>query len=127
MYVVGPAASDGPLFVVVSVTVPDWPGVIVGEEVVSTTSALRGPAVSVVGDTELFVALGSAVAPETEVDPPLTVPGAAEAARSTGSVTVVLALEAIGPAIVQVIGPDAVPLHPDGSEPTTTVSPAGGV
>ena len=115
------------MFVAVSVTTPDWPGVIVGDEVVSTTSALRGPAVSVVGDTVLLVALGSAVAPETDADPPVTAPGAADAARSTGRVTVVVAPDAIGPAIVQVIGPPAEPLHPDGSEPTTTVSPVGGV
>ena len=127
--VVGPTASDGPLSVAVRVTVPDVPGVSVGVDTVMATSALRAPAVTVVEATELLAVAGSVVAVETEAEPPVSAPGAVEAARETGMATLVVAPLASGPATVQVTVPDAPDpdgtVQPDGSAPSVT--PAGGV
>ena len=121
MNVVGPTAVDGPLFVAVSVTAPDVPGVIVGDDTVVTTSAERAPTVTVVGDAVLLADDGSVVAVDTVADPPLIVPGAVVAGTETGMFTVAVAPLASVPAMVQVIV--VVPLQPDGSVPTVT--PAG--
>ena len=121
---VGPTASDGPSFDAVRTTVPDVPGVIVGVDTVMATSALRAPAVTVVEATELLAVAGSVVAVETEAEPPVSAPGAVDAARETGMATLVVVPLASGPAIVQVTVPEA-SVQPDGSAPSTT--PAGGV
>ena len=122
--VVGPAASDEPPLVAVSVTVPEVPGVIVGEETAMATSAERAPAVTVVEATELFAGTGSVVVVATEAEPPAIVPGAVEAESETGSETLVDEALASEPAIVQVTVPEA-SVQPDGNVPSTT--PAGGV
>ena len=122
--VVGPTASDGPLFVAMSVTVPDVPGVIVGVDAVSTTSALRAPAVTVVGATVLFAVAGSVVAVDTEAEPPVSAPGAVDALSDTGIAMLVDAPLASVPAAVQVTVPEA-SVQPDGNAPSVT--PDGGV
>ena len=119
MNVVGPAASDGPAFVALSVTVPDVPGVIVGLETARATSAERGPAVTVVEATELFAVAGSVVVVPTEAEPPVSAPGAVDAASEIGIATLVVAPLASGPAIVQVTVP-LVKVQPDGNVPTVT-------
>ncbi len=124
MTVVGPAASDGPLFVAVRVTVPDVPGVIVGEVTVRDTSAERAPAVTVVDATELFGAAGSVVVVATEAEPPVIAPAAVEAASETGMATLVVAPLASVPATVQVTVPEA-SAQTDGRVPSVT--PEGGV
>ena len=121
---VGPAASDGPALVALSVTVPDVPGVIVGLETARATSAERGPAVTVVGVTELLALAGSVDAVATEAEPPVIAPGAVDAASETGMATLVDAPLASVPATVQVTVPEA-SVQPDGSVPTVT--PDGGV
>ena len=120
----GPAASLGPLSVTVSVTVPDVPGVIVGDVIASATSALRAPAVTVVGDTVLFAVLGSVEALDVVAEPPVSAPGAVDGASDTGIATLVVAPATRPAAIVQVIVPE-VSVQPDGSVPTVT--PEGGV
>ena len=124
MNVVGPAASDDPPLVAVSVTVPEVPGVIVGEEAAMATSAERAPAVTVVEATELFAGTGSVVVVATEAEPPAIVPGAVEAESETGSETLVDEALTSEPAIVQVTVPEA-SVQPDGNVPSTM--PAGGV
>ena len=122
--VVGPTASDGPSFIAVRVTVPDVPGVIVGVEAVSATSALRAPAVTVVEATELLALAGSAVAVATEAEPPVSAPGAVDAASETGMATLVDEPFASVPATAQVTVALA-RVQPDGRVPSVT--PAGGV
>ena len=122
--VVGPTASDGPSFVAVIVTVPDVPGVIVGDDTVVTTSARRVPEVRLVGETVLFAVAGSLVVVVAEPEPPVTVSGACEAASETVIATEVDEPEATSPAIVQVTVPEVL-VQPDGSVPTVT--PDGGV
>ena len=124
MNVVGPAASDGPAFVALSVTVPDVPGVIVGLETARATSAERGPAVTVVGVTVLLAVARSVDAVATEAEPPVSAPGAVDAASETGIATLVVAPLASGPATLQVTVPLA-RVQPDGNVPTVT--PDGGV
>ena len=124
MNVVGPTASDGPPFVAVIVTVPDWPGVIVGEVIAMATSAERAPAVTVVGVTELLADAGSVVGVDTEAEPPLSAPGSVEATSETGIATLVDAPLARPPLTVQVTVPDA-SVQPLGNVPNVT--PAGGV
>ena len=124
MNVVGPAASDEPPLVAVSVTVPEVPGVIVGEETAMAMSAERAPAVTVVEATELFAGTGSVAAVATDAEPPVIVPGAVDAASETGIDTLVDEALARLPAIVQVTVPEA-SVQPDGNVPSTT--PAGGV
>ena len=119
MNVVGPAASDGPAFVALSVTVPDVPGVIVGLETARATSAERGPAVTVVEATELFAVAGSVVVVPTEAEPPVSAPGAVDAASEIGIAMLVVAPLASGPAIMQVTVP-LVDVQPDGNVPTVT-------
>ena len=119
-------AVDGPLFVAVIVTVPEVPGVIVGDDTVVTTSAERAPTVTVVGAVELFVTDGSEVAELADADPPLSVPGAEAEATTTRIETVEVPPTAIVPATVQVTVPVAVAsVQPVGSVPTVT--PAGGM
>ena len=126
---VGPTASDGPLSVAVMVTVPDVPGVIVGDDTVVTTSALRVPTVRLVGETVLLAVDGSFVVVVAEAEPPLIAPGACDAASDTGIATEVDAPEARSPATVQVtVAPAPDPdgtVQPDGSVPSVT--PDGGV
>ena len=124
MNVVGPAASDGPWFVAVIVTVPEAPGVIVGVDTDTATSAVRVPTVTVVGATELFAVDGSVVVVEAEAEPPVIAPGVAEAARETGIATDAAAPLARSPGTVQVTVPD-VGVQPEGNVPTVT--PDGGV
>ena len=124
MNVTGPTASDGPLFVAVRVTVPEVPGVIVGEVMARATSALRAPAVTVVGETVLFAVLGSVEALEVVAEPPVIAPGAVDAVSDTGIATLVDAPLVRPAAVVQVIVPE-VSVQPDGSVPTVT--PEGGV
>ena len=124
MNVVGPAASDDPPLVAVSVTVPEVPGVIVGDEMAMATSAERAPAVTVVAATELFAGTGSVVAVATDAEPPVIVPGAVDAASETGIDTLVDEALARLPAIVHVTVPEA-SAQPDGNVPSKT--PAGGV
>ena len=120
---VGPAASDDPPFVAVSVTVPDVPGVIVGDVIAMATSAERAPAVTVVEDTELFAGTGSVVVVDTDAEPPVIAPGAVEAPSDTGIDTLVDAPFASEKATVQVTVPEASE-QPDGSVPSVT--PLGG-
>ena len=124
MKVVGPAASEGPLFVAVNVTEPEVPGVIVGDDTARATSALRAPAVTVVVATVLFASAGSVEAVATEAYPPLSAPGAVEAASATGIDTVLEPPTASVPATVQVTVP-ADTVQPAGNVPRVT--PAGGV
>ncbi len=122
MNVVGPTASDGPPFVAVKVTVPDWPGVIVGDVTAIATSAERAPAVTVVEATELFAVAGSVEVVATDAAPPVSGPGAVEEASDTGIATLVVAPLARVPPIVQVTVPLAT-VQPLGSVPSVT--PAG--
>ena len=123
MNVVGPIATDGPLFVAVRATTPEVPGVRVGEETASTTSAERAPAVTDDGATLLAVD-GSVVVVDAAAVPPASVPGAWAAASETGIETVVDAPLARLPLTVQVTVPLA-SVQPDGNVPTVT--PDGGV
>ena len=124
MKVTGPTASDGPEFVAESDTAPEVPGVIVGDVIASATSALRAPAVTVVGDTVLFAVLGSVEALDVVAEPPVIAPGAVDAASDTGIATLVVAPATRPAAIVHVTVPD-VSVQPDDSVPTVT--PEGGV
>ena len=124
MNVVGPAASDGPPYVALSVTVADVPGVIVGLETARATSAERGPAVTVVEATELFAVAGSVVVVPTEAEPPVSAPGAVDAASEIGIATLVVAPLASVPATAHVTVPEA-SVQPDGNVPS--VMPDGGV
>ena len=121
---VGPAALEGPAFVAVNVTVPDWPGVIVGDVTAIATSALAGPVVTEVGLTVLFAVAGSVVVVDELAEPPEMTPAVADAGTETGMATLVEAPLARLPATVQVTVPEA-SVHPDGNVPSTT--PAGGV
>ena len=120
----GPTPSDGPLSVAVSTTLPEAPGVIVGDVIASATSALRAPAVTVVGDTVLFAVFGSDEALDVVAEPPVIPPGAVDAASDTGIATLVVAPLARPAAIVQVTVPEP-SVQPDGNVPTVT--PDGGV
>ena len=124
MNVVGPAASDGPWFVAVIVTVPEAPGVIVGVDTDTATSAVRVPAVTVVGATELFAVDGSVVVVEAEAEPPVIAPSVAEAASETGIATDVATPVARSPGTVQVTVPEEL-VQPEGNVPR--VAPVGGV
>ena len=119
MKVVGPTASEGPAFVAVKVTVPDVPGVIVGDVIASDTSAERAPAVTVVEATELFAVAGSVDAVATEAAPPVRVPGAVDDASDTGMTRLVVAPLARAPLTVHVTVPEA-SVQPPGSAPTVT-------
>jgi hypothetical protein len=122
--VVGPTARDGPLFVAVNVTVPEVPGVIVGDDTHTATSAERAPAVTVVGLTELSAVDGSAVPVAMVADPPVTAPGACVDASATWIDTLADAPFTRPVATTHVTVPeDAV--QPAGNEPSVT--PAGGV
>ena len=124
MNVVGPTASDGPLFVAVSTTAPEVPGVIVGLVTATDTSAERAPAVTVVGEMELSAGVGSVVAVAAVAEPPVSAPGAVDEASDTGIDTLVDETLARLPLTVHVTVPDA-SAQPDGNVPTVT--PAGGV
>ena len=121
---IGPTASDGPLLVAVTTTVPDVPGVMVGVDTVATMSALRAPTVTVVGVTVLLAVAGSVEVVLADAEPPDTVPGVAEAGIDTGRLTDVVPVAATLPATVQVTVPEAI-VQPDGSVPSTT--PGAGV
>ena len=122
--VVGPTASDGPSFVAVIVTVPDVPGVIVGDDTVVTTSADGVAAVTVVGATVLSPGAGSVLPVATEAEPPVSGPAGVDDGTETGIETERVRPLARRPEIVQVTVPEA-NVQPDGSVPSTT--PAGGV
>ena len=122
--VVGPTESDGPLFVAVSVTVPEVPGVIVGDVTAMATSAERPAIVSVVGDTELFATFGSALAVDTDALPPDTAPGVPDDGTEIGRLTEPVAPAASVPATVHVTVPEA-RVQPDGNVPRVTTE--GGV
>ena len=112
------------MFVALSVTLPDVPGVMVGLETAMATSAERGPAVTVVGVSELLAMAGSVEAVATEAEPPVSAPGAVDAASDTGIAMLVVAPLASVPATVHVTMPEA-SVQPDGSVPSVT--PDGGV
>ena len=124
----GPTASDGPLFVAVSTTAPDVPGVIVGDDTVRTTSAERAATVAVVGATVLLPVDGSVVVVDADAEPPEMEPGARDATTETGMVAVLVAPTARSPLTVQVTVPEA-SVQPDGSvaPEAGTTRPAGGV
>ena len=122
--VVGPTASDGPSFVAVIVTVPDVPGVIVGDDTVVTTSADGVAAVTVVGATVLSPGAGSVLPVATDAEPPVSGPAGVDDGTETGIETERVRPLARRPEIVQVTVPEA-NVQPDGSGPTVT--PAGGV
>ena len=103
---------------------PEVPGVIVGDDTVVTTSARRVPEVKLVGETLLFSVAWSLVVVVAEPEPPVTVPGACEAASETVIATELDEPEATSPAIVQVTVPEVL-VQPDGSVPIVT--PDGGV
>ena len=124
MKVSGLAASDGPLFVAVSTTVPEVPGVIVGDETVRATSAFGVPTTTEVGLTVLFADDRSVVVVLAEAEPPVSVPGDVAGGIETGIVIDVAAPAETLPATVQVTVPLA-SVQPDGSVPSVT--PAGGV
>ena len=128
MNVVGPAASDGPSFVAVTTTVPEVPGVIVGDDTDTATSADGVPTTTEVGATVLFVVDGSVVVVEAEAEPPEIVPGEADAGTDTGTGTDARAPLARLPATVHVTVPEA-KVQPDGNVPPEagTVTPDGGV
>ena len=125
---VGPTASDGPLFVAVSTTLPDVPGVIVGDDTDRTTSAERAATVAVVGDTVLLAVDGSVVVVDADAEPPEIAPGARDATTDTGMVAVLVAPTARSPLTVQVTVPEA-SVQPDGSvaPEAGTTRPAGSV
>ena len=122
--VVGPTASDGPSFEAVRTTVPDVPGVIVGDDTVVTTSADGVAAVTVVGATVLSPGAGSVLPVATEAEPPVSGPAGVDDGTETGIETERVRPLARRPEIVQVTVPEA-NVQPDGSGPTVT--PAGGV
>ena len=126
---VGPAASDGPLFVALSTTVPEVPGVIAGVVTVSVMSARAVSTTTVVGLTVLLPVAGSVVVVEADADPPDTGPEAAEAGTVTAMAIELEAPLATSPATVQVTVPLAPDpdgtVQPDGSVPSVT--PDGGV
>ena len=121
--VVGPTASDGPPFVAVNVTVPDVPGVIVGDVTAMATSAERPAIVSVVGEVELFATFGSLLDVDTVALPPDTAPGVPDAGTDTGSVTEPVAPNASVPATLHVTVPEA-SVQPDGNVPSVTAEGA---
>jgi hypothetical protein len=121
--VVGPTAVDGPWFVAVSVIEPAVPGVIVGEDAVTATSALRAPAITVVGATVLFAVDGSVVTVATVAEPPVIAPGVVAAASDRGIDTEVEPPFTMSPLTVHVTVPLA-SVQPAGNVPRVT--PAGG-
>ena len=122
---IGPAPLDGPALAAVSTTLPVEPGVIVGDDAVSETSAL--PAAVVTDEVVvLFPATGSGVALEIEAEPPASVDdGVAEDDTSTGIATVVFPLAARAASEQVTLPLPAV--QPAGSDAVTIVTPAGGV
>ena len=124
----GVAASDGPLFVAVTTTTPEVPGVIVGDETVRATSAFGVPTTTEVGLTVLFADDGSVVVVVAEAEPPVRVPGDVAGGIETGIVTDVATPAEMLPVTVQVTVPEA-SVHPLGSVPPEagTVTPDGGV
>ena len=80
---IGPAASDGPLSAAVIVTVPDVPGVIVGDDTVVTTSA-EGVAAVTEELTVLSAGDGSVVAVATDAEPPVSEPAGVDDGTETG-------------------------------------------
>jgi hypothetical protein len=124
--VIGPAASDTPLFVATICAVPVVPGAIVGTSIVMARSAAPGPVVTVDG-VALFDVTGSGVGDVLDALPPARVVlTGASLGTDSGISTVAGTPTAIGPGSVQVIGPlGSGPVHPDGSE--TIDTPVGGV
>lgn len=122
---IGPAASDGPLFVTVTVAMPEVPGVSDGDEPVTARSALAGPTTTDDG-AELLVDDGSATGALTDTDPPARVaPGTLFAGSEIGTRTTVLPPFTRGPLTTHVIGPLSAPVQPEGR--LVTVVPVGGV
>jgi hypothetical protein len=76
----------------------------------------------------LFAVAGSAADEPIVALPPTSVDEAlAEEATATSIASDGVAPTVNGPAIVQVMGPSAAPVHPAGRELTTTVLPVGGL
>ena len=92
---------------------------MVGDVTVVTTSALRAPAVTVVGVTVLFADAGSAEGEASVAEPPVSAPGAWVDASETGIVTVVVAPLTRPAGRVQVTVPEE-SVQPDGGVPTVT-------
>jgi hypothetical protein len=104
--------------------VPVVPGVIVGVETVTEASEDGGPTSRLDGAV-LLTGVGSPAADVAVADPPLRVsPGVAFDGSEIGTVTVTAAAFAIGPAMVQVIGPVKGPVQPAGR--LAIVVPEGG-
>jgi hypothetical protein len=105
---------------------PVPPGETVGV-VIPTARSLWGAVVVMVDGTVLFAAAGSTAEEAITALPPTSVAEAlAEEATATSIVSDGVAPTMKGPVMVQVMGPAAPPVHPTGSEPTTTVLPVGG-
>ena len=118
--VVGPAASDGPLFVAVIVTVPAVPGVTVGLVTLTAMSATRGPTMILAGLTVLFAGAGSVEAAATLAEP-ASVCGASNAGTDTGrSIEIEAEAASVEPNPHVIV---VVPEQPVGR--VATVTPAG--
>jgi hypothetical protein len=125
--VTGPGLSDGPLFVTVMTALPVVPGVTVGV-VIPTPRSLWSAVVVTVEGAVLFAVAGSAADEPIVALPPTSVDEAlADEATATSMASDGVAPTMKGPVMVQVMGPAAAPVHPAGSEPTTTVLPVGGL
>lgn len=125
MTVIGPAASDGPLFVTATVAMPEVPGVSDGDEPVTARSALAGPTSSDDG-AELLMDDGSTAGALTDTDPPARVaPGTLLAGSEIGTRITWLPPFTTGPLMTHVIGPTSAPVQPEGK--LVTVVPVGGV
>ena len=119
-----PATSDGPLFVAVRVTTPEVPGVIVGVDTDTATSARGAVATTESGVMVLFAVAGSALVDVTEAEPPVMLPAAWSAGTARMRTVDVVDPLATSPATVQVTVP-LVSVQPFGRVPTVT--PVGGV
>jgi hypothetical protein len=125
--VTGPGLSDGPLFVTVMTALPVPPGTTVGV-VTPTARSLWGAVVVMVDGAVLFAVAGSTAEEAITALPPTSVDEAlAEDATATSMASDGVAPTMKGPVMVQVTGPAAAPVHPAGSELTTTVLPVGGM
>lgn len=122
-----PGLSDGPSFVTVMIAFPAPPGVTVGM-VIPTARSLWGAVVAMVDGAVLFAVAGSTAEEAMLALPPTSVEDAlAEEATATSMASDGVAPTMKGPVMVQVMGPAAAPVHPAGSELTTTVLRVGGL
>lgn len=112
------------MFDIVITAVPVVPGVIVGVETVTEASEDGGPTSRLDGAV-LLTGVGSLASDVAVADPPMRVsPGVAFAGSQIGTVMVAAAALAIGPVMVQVIGPVKGPMQPTGR--LVIVAPVGG-